>query len=133
MTKEELGSKETTKSGKSKWCWWTCGGCGCLILLVVAILIVLNITTGFNLGRILTGENGSNKQDAEDKEMSKTELVNYFVTETTVYPGLDKQIKLMKWEKPVITVSLEDTPPDGGTKALDDFVKIFTGDASDVA
>lgn len=123
-------SNDSEQPKKSKWCWWACGSCGCLILVVVVILVVLNATTGFNLGRVLTGENGSTKQDAEDIEMSKADLVDYFVTETTVYPGYDKRIKLMKWEKPTITLSIEDMPPEGGINAVDDFVTIFNSNST---
>ena len=127
---EEAKTETKDQPKNSKWCLWTCGGCGLLIIIIAVILIVLYEATGFNLGRVLTGENGSTKKDAEDIEMSKAELVDYFVTETTFYSGVDRRIKLMKWEKPVITVSIEDASPEGGTKALDDFVTVFNSNST---
>ncbi|MFA6492638.1 MAG: hypothetical protein WCV58_00615 [Patescibacteria group bacterium] len=128
---EKTTDKTPEKPKKSKWLLWTCGSCGCLVIIIMVALFSLRSFTGFNIGKFFdNSQNNGSNLDEEDKEMTKSELIDYFVGETTVYPGFDKSIKVMKWEKPVVTISVADTPPEGGIKAIDDFINKFNNNST---
>lgn len=129
---EEISKPTPEKPKKSKWCLWTCGGVGCLVLIVLVAVFALRTFTDFNLGDSSSSGQSPIKQDEEDNEMSKTELLDYFVAETTVWPGYDQSIKVIKWEKPIVTVSIADTPLEGGIKAVDDFIARFNKNSNTV-
>lgn len=122
---------EQTKKPNSK-CWWFVGGCGCLIIIVIVVLFGLRFVTGFNIIDIFSNQpSGSNTpKDEEDIELSKANLIDYFVEETTIYPGLNQPAKVIRWEKELVFLSIADTPPEGAIKAIDDFINIFNRNSS---
>lgn len=107
-------------------CWWLAGGCGCLIIIII-VIFGLRFFTGFNFINIFGNQPGDTKitQGEEDLEMSKSDLIDYFVEETTIYPGLNRPTKVARWEKEIVTISIADTPPEGAIKTIDDFIIIF--------
>lgn len=123
MADEQKTSQEKNK--KPRWWLLACGSCGCLLILLIIIFFVFGSFTGFNPRSLFNGQDNTANQDEEDREMTKQGLIDYFVGETTVYPGADIVMKVIKWEKPVVTVSIADTPPDGGVQAVDDFIAKF--------
>lgn len=128
MAKEVKTSQEKPK--KSRWLWWTCGGCGCLAIIIVIILFSFGSFAGFGpsslFGNIWKDQS---YQDEEDRQMTKAELIDYFVEETTTYSSPNTPIRVAKWEKPVVTVSIADVPPEGGEKTLNDFISKFNNNS----
>lgn len=109
---------------KKSSCWYW--GCGIFVLLIIIVMVLGALRSG------LITPGGNSNQEATDKELSKQELIDYFVAETTVYPGFNRPIKLMKWNKDIITVSIADTPPENGTKVVDKFISKFNSLSSSV-
>jgi hypothetical protein len=108
------------KPKKSKWYLWACG---CVI-----ILIILVVGGFFIYKSLVTNSNSGTSQ--KDKPMTNAELINYFVEETTTNNGINTVVE--KWEKPTVTVSIADTPPDGADKAIGDFVTAFNKNSTKV-
>ncbi len=63
--------------------------------------------------------------DEEDREMSKQDLIDYFVQEVTTYPNLEKKVKLARWDKDTVTLSIEDDKSEAKIKAVDNFITTF--------
>ena len=118
---------EVSKPKNKKTCWIVGGICSCLIIIVVILLIIFGSLGRSIIGSIVGEGEGVNstKGDGEDVPMSKEELINYFVDETTVYGAGNVPINLEKWQRPVITLSLEDTPPVGGEGVVDNIIAFF--------
>lgn len=127
---EDITKSEKSIPKKSIWYLWACGGCGCLVIIIIIILFMFRLFTGFSSSDLSGNKQGSTSQDEEDKEMTKTELINYFIAETTVWPGVEKPMKVIKWKKDIVTVSIEDTPPEGGAKTVDEFIEKFNRNSS---
>lgn len=107
---------------------WTCGGIGLLIILIIIGIFAFRFfsDSGTSTATITT------KPDEEDIEMSKADLIDYFVTETTVWAGTDYPMKVTRFEKPIVKVSIADTPPEGGIQAVDDFIAKFNTNSNTV-
>ncbi|OGD57332.1 hypothetical protein A2V71_00740 [Candidatus Berkelbacteria bacterium RBG_13_40_8] len=115
MASEE---KDQEKPKSKKTCW-ILGICILILVLIVgAIFIVRSIS--------------KTSQDEEDVKMSQADLVDYFVDLTTVYPGVDREMKVIKWEKSPVTVSIEDQAPGGGEEALSNFISTFNNNSTEV-
>lgn len=93
-----------------------------VILIIIAFLVMKSI--GF------FGAENTKSGDEEDRQMTKQELVDYFVDETTTYPGVNQPMKSMAWDNRTVTASIEDQPPAGGEKALDDFISVFNNNST---
>lgn len=108
------------------------GICSCLIIIIIILFIVFGSFGRSLIGSIIgeTGSTGSTKGDKEDVPMSKEELINYFVDETTIYSSGNVPIVLEKWERPVITLSVEDTPPEGADKVLDTIIAFINNNST---
>lgn len=104
--------------------------CKCLwvFLIIFGVLIIglgIFFAVRFFGGSKDINPNTGRAKDEEDVLMSKDELINYFVAETTVYPGFDKKLKTMAWDKPVVTVAIADQAPENAPKIIDDFITTF--------
>lgn len=121
---EEISQTNPAKPKKSKWYFWACGGCGCLIIILVIVLAALRSFSNFNLGDLFGKQSGTNA-DEEDRAMTKDELIDYFVVLTTFYSTQDNPVKLARWNKETVTVSIADQPAEGGVAAVDDFITAF--------
>src|SRR4030042_4112908 len=116
---------------KSRWYCWVLGACGCVVIVIVIIFFIFGISfwrSWADFGNVLPEDTNIEKSaapDEEDKEMSKQELIDYFVQETTTYSGVDIKIKLSRFEKEIVTVSIEDDKSKDKTKAVNNFITIF--------
>lgn len=119
------------KPKKSRWWLWVCGSCSCLVIVLIVVFFIISSVTGFNLEKYFDGGSGSiTETDEEDRVMTKDELVDYFVDLTTIYGGNNMPIKLMKWDKPVVTISPMDEPTPNGIKIIDDFITMFNANST---
>lgn len=125
---EEKNTSNQKSSKKTNWCLWL--GCGCLGLIIIIGVAIYMLTafTDFSLGG-LVGES-TKKQDPEDREMTKAELVNYFVDLTTYWGDGKTKINLIKWDKPVVTISPADTPTENGIQIMDEFITMFNSNST---
>lgn len=129
---EELTKPGAEQPKRSKWHLRVCGTCGCLLVILICILFALRTFTSFSPSNIFGNKNSTKTTDEEDLEMTKDELINYFVGETTVWPGISQPMKLIKWKKEIVSVSIEDTPPEKGVEAVDKFIEKFNQNSSSV-
>ena len=121
MNQEENSGKSPAKPKKSKWWLVGCGG-GLLIIIVLV----------FAFGLFGSSYKSSSSQDEEDIVLSKDELVNYFVEETTIWGAGNIPITLMKWDKPEVTISIADTAAEGGDKAIESIISKFNQNSTKV-
>lgn len=120
MAEEKTDQSKTKNPKKSKRYLWACG---CVILLVI-----LGIA-GFLIYRSLVAQTNSSTSE-KDKPMSNAELINYFVELTTTNNGINTKVE--KWEKPIVTISVADTPPEGADTAIDAFITTFNQNSTKV-
>lgn len=122
-----------TKKPRKNIFFWILGGC--LSLIVIGAVIFILLTRLVNS----TTDIGSNKVTPTSKPatsakptpaptgqvLSKDQLIDYFIDETTTYPGVDVPMKVSRWEKEIVTLSLENTGPSYANSVIDEFIAKF--------
>lgn len=124
---EKVVPEETAASvppeNKSRFSW----GCAFLFLVLVVLVLFSIFRFGFfpRGGSSFKNNTTEKKQEDESVELSKPELIDYFVDLTIFYAGVDKPMELVMWKKKIVTVSIEDEPPESGSKVLEEFINKF--------
>lgn len=80
--------------------------------------------------RNIFNPDNTSQQDEEDQAMSHDELVDYFTILVTTYSSPETPSKVAKWDKPVVTISIENIPPENGIKVVDDFINKFNSNST---
>lgn len=124
-----MAEENAIKPKSSKTCWIIAGSCGCLVILILAGLFAVR-TFGGEIFKNIFNPDNTPRQDEENREMTKAELIDYFVIETTTYSSPDTPSKVARWEKPVVTVSVESQPSEQNIKAVDKFITKFNNNSS---
>ena len=125
---------------KNNTLWWVLGGCGCAVILAVLAIIISFLvivyktkpSQGQSASPTPNPKTSSSTSSQTAPSLSKDELIDYFVEEVTTYAGVTIPMAVTRWNKPSVTVSLENEGPDYSKRVFNEFIDKFNKNSETV-
>lgn len=128
---QESGSIEPTQKKSKKSLLWIIGGCGCLIVVIAAIVLVVFALRSIRNQELSGSKNASQKSESTGK-LSKNEMIDYFV-DTAFYDEDTYQAqKLNRWTDPEVTIGFNGDPSQAAIDTVDQFIRNFNSISTSV-
>lgn len=123
-------NQNTTERKSNKTIYWVLGGCGCLAIVIIIILLVV-----FGLNYIKNQETGGTRNNTQKSQssgntLSKEEMIDYFV-DTAFYDADTGQPQVLnKWTTDKVTVGFNGSPSADAQSTVDQFIENFNSISS---